>query len=202
MWIEVDSNDPSSLKKAISKLQKRRRELLRAKGYQEIKFQGTKYNFDNLFPVFDKILPELSALTSGSFYVYAHCDTSRKLNPLADIRHAILATKFPNMQFVPVYVGKGTGVRAYDLNRDGAHRKIRTGLRNKGMDFTVIKLAENLSEESALFLEGCLIDALGLKCLYPEGMLTNLDEGDVSRRSHYLADPLVRKMLQKYGYRI
>lgn len=203
--VDVDYSCPSSLKKEISRLQKKRKALLRAKGYNEISFQGSKYNLDNLYPVFEEMLNASHRFDSlceyPLYYVYAHCDPRIKLDVRNDIRAYILATKF-NMTHQPVYVGKGQGNRFLDFVRDGAHRKIRANIRKEGKDLLAIKILEGVDESQALLLEGKLIDILGCRSLSSQGWLTNLDEGynKDERRKSYGDNILINKLLRKYAF--
>ena len=69
-----------------------------------------------------------------------------------------------NMQNKPIYVGKGTGDRAYTK-------------RNYGEDYTVKIIDDNLFEETALELESFLIQQIGIKNLY-----NKIDNGNKGRQ--------------------
>jgi len=69
-----------------------------------------------------------------------------------------------NMQNKPIYVGKGTGDRAYTK-------------RNYGEDYTVKIIDDNLFEETALELESFLIQQIGIKNLY-----NKIDNGNRGRQ--------------------
>jgi len=68
------------------------------------------------------------------------------------------------MQNKPIYVGKGTGDRAYTK-------------RNYGEDYTVKIIDDNLFEETALELESFLIQQIGIKNLY-----NKIDNGNRGRQ--------------------
>lgn len=202
--IEVNWDNPSDIKKAISKLQFRRKNLLRQLGYDEIKFDGSKYNMDNLLPLFEDIwntdLSEIYPnIGSKNYYVYAHCNPLIKLSSKKDIKQLFLAIKF-NLEFLPFYIGKGTGNRFNELNRNDSHKKIRQSIKSKGKEIVPIKLIDNLTEGKALEYEAKLIDILGLISLSKYGLLVNLDESKESifRRSLY-THPLAIKLLDKNG---
>lgn len=198
--IEVDWDNPSALKKTITTLQKRRKNLLRQKGYSEIHLQGSRYNLENILPLLDGILP-IEALPGGDFYVYAHCDPRQKLDFQNDVRDVWLGQRF-GLSHRPIYIGKGSGDRFVDLIRDGAHRKIRTECKRLGLELMPVKLIAGLSKDSALSVEGRLIDILGCKHLSKHGYLTNIDEGEdpSSRRKGYTQ--LAKKLLQKNGFNV
>jgi len=69
-----------------------------------------------------------------------------------------------NMQNKPIYVGKGTGDRAYTK-------------RNYGEDYIVKIIDDNLFEETALELESFLIQQIGIKNLY-----NKIDNGNRGRQ--------------------
>ena len=69
-----------------------------------------------------------------------------------------------DMQNKPIYVGKGTGDRAYTK-------------RNYGEDYTVKIIDDNLFEETALELESFLIQQIGIKNLY-----NKIDNGNRGRQ--------------------
>ncbi|MFM7009145.1 MAG: hypothetical protein ACKO0Z_07385 [Betaproteobacteria bacterium] len=195
----VDDDNPSDIKKLISKLQKRRKEILRAKGYNEIKLQGSKYNVDNVLPTIEEMVGDTSP-DGGNFYVYAHLSPLNVIDVHKDVRDLWLFNRFGIVN-KPIYVGKGANGRWKEFNRDGAHRKIRSQCLKENKELIPVKLFENLSEERALDIEGRLIDILGCKHLSEHGYLTNLDEGldSLRRRSTYSA--MGKKLLTKNGFR-
>lgn len=101
------------------------------------------------------------------------------------------------MKHIPFYVGKGTGNRYKDLNRNETHRKIRQKLNKFNKDIEVEIVKDNLTEKEALILESKLIDIFGL--LPNGGRLVNLDEGIKSeeRKSRYIEDLSVINTLYK-----
>lgn len=199
----VNWDNPSDLKKHISYLQIRRKNLLRQLGYNEINFAGSKYNYDNVFPILEDLYStDMSPLNNNLdnnkiYYVYAHCNPLNKLNVVGDLRHAFLASKFNNITHIPFYIGKGIGNRCFDLNRNDSHRKIRHKILKSDQDIKVVKLAENLSEIDALSIEGKLIDILGLRAYTRDGMLCNLDEGYCAEDRRLLYNSNVVKLLRK-----
>lgn len=110
--------------------------------------------------------------TERKFYVYFHCDPTRTLKIQSNPDHAFAASL--NAPNVPFYVGKGTGSRAFDLDRNGSHRKIRQKIKMFNKDVIPIIVQENLTEAEALALEAKLIDIFGLTSV--GGCLVNLDE--------------------------
>jgi len=177
--IPVNWNDISDLSKTISRLQKRRKELIR----QKYKFAPIKYGNSerlnapdilDLLNYFRSIpCPGVSLTDRGEYYVYVHCNPLQPLKVLHDIRDTYLATNY-FLQHKPFYVGKGRGDRCYNLNRNDSHRKLRTSIREQGQEAQVYKILDNLTEKEALFEEQKLIILLGLKALSPHGYLVNL----------------------------
>lgn len=118
------------------------------------------------------------------FYVYAHCDGSRPIragvNPVSFLMASLGATHRP------FYIGKGTGDRAFDLNRNGLHRKVKQKIVSLGFDVVPIVLKTGLTELEALTFEAKLIDIIGVSG--KAGTLANHDEGAFAaeRRSLYI----------------
>jgi hypothetical protein len=183
----VDLDNPSDIKKHISRLQKHRKHKLQILGYTQISFNGNKHNFEKILPIFEELIYSVT-IEPGNYYVYAHTDPRKKLRARDSIKDAWLALINPNILYKPFYIGKGIKDRYLDFNRNDSHRKIRTAIKQSNMDIAPILLFEGVSESCALSLEEALIDGLGLISLCSEhGYLTNLDEGRNSlyRRSMY-----------------
>lgn len=87
-------------------------------------------------------------------------------------------------EYVPIYVGKGTGQRASahlwesTLNRDGNKKKVNKlrKIMNLGLQPILVKLHEGLTESEALLLEMKVIAAIGTEFDHT-GTLTNLTAG-------------------------
>jgi hypothetical protein len=89
----------------------------------------------------------------------------------------------------PFYIGKGTEDRAYQLNRNDTHRKVKQRILSEGRNIEITILQDGLTEREALMLESKLIDILGIKANY--GSLCNLDEGiNVDERRALYRDAL------------
>jgi hypothetical protein len=85
------------------------------------------------------------------------------------------------MDYFPFYIGKGTGPRYKELDRNETHRKVCQKIRALGNEPKVFLIKEGLTESAALAYEAKLIDIFGL--IPHKGLLCNLDEClDVVRR--------------------
>jgi hypothetical protein len=114
--------------------------------------------------------------SSRVYYVYAHCEP----NKIAIGRDGVTSWAASlGLDLIPVYIGKGTGNRAYDLNRNETHRKVRQRLKEFNSDLQVRIIKDGLTELEALCLESKLIDIFGL--IGKGGRLVNLDEGANSK---------------------
>lgn len=134
---------------------------------------------------------------NSDYYVYAHCNPLFKLNPETNGKIAFASTL--GLTHIPFYVGKGKLDRAYDLNRNESHRKIRQIIESSKKEIVVKIIKNSLSEMDALSLESKLIDIFGLKSY--GGWLINLDEGinHSQRRKLYIHDFLnINKMLKRF----
>ena len=205
MIITVDENNPSELKKAISRLQKQRKLLLRQLGYESITFQGSRVNAQSILPELENMLAtDVSSIygpsaEDKSYYVYVHCDPSKGLDVKNNLKHLLLASKF-NLQHEPFYVGKGTGDRADDLSRNEGHRKIRTRLLQLGKEVEIVRIVSSLSESESLALEAKLIDVLGIRSFGRDGLLVNLDEGMTAAKRRKLYSEKGLAILRKNGF--
>ncbi len=205
--IEIDWDDISELKKLSHKINNRRKVLLNNLGFSGINFATSKVNLIDVLPAFNSMLDtDCNHLFTGSslnkYYVYFHTDPTESLKIQQDIKHFFLASRFPELKYVPFYVGKGVNNRYLDLNRNDFHRKIRTKLIRVNLDIIPVIIAKNLTEPDALALEAKLVDILGLKCFSDNSMLVNLDEcsNKEDRWNCYPNDPIVNKILKSNGW--
>lgn len=182
---EIDFDSLDECKKLLNKMKSRIGELNSSECMS--KSEKKKLIFDSCLEIYNKdissIYDNLELDTNPIYYVYAHCD------PKANIAVGKCGkTTFGasiGLNKIPFYIGKGTGNRAFDLNRSETHRKIRQKIQTFGDEIQVNIIKDGLTEIEALMLESKLIDIFGLKSF--NGFLVNLDEGinKVGRRSLY-----------------
>ena len=120
---------------------------------------------------------EFSLDLTPSYYVYAHSEPDRKIAIGKDGVTTFAASIGFNS--IPFYIGKGIGDRAFDLNRNETHRKIKQRLKKFNKEVVIEIIKTDLTELEALCLESKLIDIFGL--LPNGGKLVNLDEGVKSK---------------------
>lgn len=111
--------------------------------------------------------------TRPIYYVYAHSDPDKNIAIGKCGKTTFAATI--GMKKLPFYIGKGVHKRAYELNRNETHRKIRQKLHTFGKEIHVSILKDGMTELDALMMESKLIDIFGL--ITTGGRLVNLDEG-------------------------
>lgn len=188
--LTVDLHSLDECNRAFNIIKSRLAELKRVdtNGIYISKAAHTKIVFDECSNIINtdisKLYANLELDESPVYYVYAHCDPTKKIALKKEGRSTFAATL--GMSNRPFYIGKGAGNRAYDLNRNESHRKVRQKIKTFNQDIDVKILRHSLSEKAALMLEAKLIDIFGT--LAQGGSLVNLDEGVASqeRKSMYI----------------
>lgn len=106
------------------------------------------------------------------YYVYFHCYKGRQ-------EYEFVSDFVPfKINGLPFYVGKGTGNRAYDLNRNQGHGAILKQLKSKHVTTSdiVYIIKDGLTEPEAFELESKFIHFFGTKYeKNRKGLLVNLD---------------------------
>ena len=185
MWqIEVDYTNTAELLELSNRIRSqlgsvRSFDTGSKKDINGLRFESCKRIYDTDI---SDLYSELNLDATPSYYVYAHCEPN-KIAIGKDGVTSWLATM--GVDLIPFYIGKGIGDRAYDLNRNETHRKVRQRLKEFNQDAQVRIIKDGLTELEALCLESKLIDIFGL--MGKGGRLVNLDEGIKSkeRQSRY-----------------
>jgi len=147
------------------------------------------YNTD-ISPVYNSLMLDDAPV----YYVYTHCEPTKNAHAGKNGKTTFAASI--GMTKLPFYVGKGTGNRAYNLNRNETHRKVRQRLQQFGKEVIVEVLKDRLTEKEALMLESKLIDIFGL--VANGGRLVNLDEGINSKERRVLYGDSLSKLTTLY----
>lgn len=196
MIFDIDETDVKSISAALSKLHKLRTKLCKndpTARISNIRFDKRLATGQDEYEAMKSIFStDISSVyhnedeTDKSFYVYAHCNPEAVLQIKDNARHLFAAVDL-KLSSQPFYIGKGKDGRAFDLNRNEGHTKIKQHLKKIGKEIEVVKIADNLTSAQALAIESKLIDILGLKVLSRRSLLVNLDEGQApkERRSLY-----------------
>ena len=187
--VTVDWDSITDLQKMVNQIRSRIGELRVTQG-EESRRSHNKRILESCTRIWET---DISAMYADvkldeerKFYVYVHLDTSRII---ALEKHPITTfAALLGMTFFPFYVGKGTGDRFGNTDRNETHRKVCQKMRMMGKEAKVLKIKDCLTESEALQCESKLIDIFGL--VPHHGLLTNLDEGYRAneRRSIYRDD--------------
>ena len=135
--------------------------------------------WDHLFPEGDP---------TPKFYVYAHMMTGARIKSFegCDVPFGLSR--------LPFYIGKGTGERAFDFNRNQGHRALLLEQqRHMRPNRPLVKiLRDGLTEQQAYALESKLIYFFGTRYeVGRNGVLVNLD---VPRRPEWCGKAASRKL--------
>ena len=177
---EVDLSSVDDIKRTINTLKSNLGELTKISSRS--KFRARLDACQSILETDISSLYTIELDETPKFYVYAHCDPSNKIAIGKNSTTTFGATL--GLTYFPFYIGKGTGDRAWDLNRNESHKKMRQKIKTFGNDIDVKIIKSGLTEKEALMLEVKLIDVFGLTSF--KGMLVNLDEGTNNKTRHQL----------------
>lgn len=176
MWeIEIDYMNLTELEELSNRIKSQIGALKSSTQCSKRESKKNKFNACcNIYDTkIDDLYKDIELDTRPIYYVYAHCASDRKIAIGKDGVTSWAATL--GLDLIPFYIGKGTGNRAYDLNRNETHRKVRQRLTEFNHVAQVRIIKDGLTELEALCLEAKLIDIFGL--MGKGGRLVNLDEG-------------------------
>lgn len=189
IWeIEVDYTNLEDLENLFNKV-KAQLQGLRAEKRGFSKKESKTKRFDSCINIYNTDISDLykdiNLDPSPIYYVYAHC-LDNKIAIGKDGVTTWLATL--GLNHMPFYIGKGTGNRAYNIDRNETHRKVKQKLVAFNQEVKVQIIKDGLTELEALCLESKLIDILGV--MGKGGRLVNLDEGinSQTRQEKYMDD--------------
>ena len=181
--IEFDENSIESINRCINILSSFKGNLLSSARKQDFN-ERISAAFEILNSDISSIYSDLVLDEEKKYYLYFHCDPNRNISVGRNALSTFAATL--GCRYLPFYVGKGHSNRAYDLNRNETHRKIRQKIKEFDKDIDVFISHHSLTEREALELESKMIDIFGLNG--KNGYLVNLDEGHrpFERRKIYI----------------
>lgn len=186
--IEVDFTNLEDLEDLFNKVKVQVQSLrTEKKGFTKKEQQAKR--FDSCINIYNTDISDLykdiQLDTNPIYYVYAHCLDNKIAIGKDGVTTWLASLGLNNM---PFYIGKGTGNRAYNIDRNETHRKVKQKLGAFNQEVKVQIIKDGLTELEALCLESKLIDILGV--MGKGGRLVNLDEGIKSqeRQEKYMDD--------------
>ena len=184
--ITVDFDSLEECKSLMNQIRSQIGQLSLAKDGFISKNERVKKVFDACYKIYSTDISEIykdqTLDENRIYYVYAHGDPGFKIAVKKEGKSTFAATL--GLENMPFYIGKGTGNRAFELDRNDSHRKIRQRLKTFNQEISVKIINDNLTAKEALMYESKLIDIFGLKSF--GGRLVNLDEGINSKERRKL----------------
>jgi hypothetical protein len=160
--LTVDWDNPQDLTKTISILHQRKREL---EGYIGKK-EKAKEKLSLMRDIWQSEVPLKGSQLSSEpiFYVYAHFVKGHNNFPSQKDALAMFCHSL-GLPAIPFYIGKGTGGRHTNKERNKGHQLVRSFSESHGLDTQSHVILEGLTEVESLVYEGKLIDILGQRVL-------------------------------------
>lgn len=177
-FFDLDWNNFDDVDKLFLKLQGRRQQLKKENGLLSKLSDTQRYQkqWDSIEAILKEdisfLYDDMKLDGERKYYVYAHCNPNEVIDITKKNPYHILAASF-GMQYLPFYIGKGTGDRYTKGDRNRNYHKIANKHINNNINKLIIR--KDLSELESLELESKLIDIFGLAI--HGGYLINIDEG-------------------------
>jgi hypothetical protein len=201
MVIEINEKDLTDIKRKIKYLVKIKENLMKEQDVRlvqddklEKKLKGKEKDYQSILSLYESNISEIyDKKDHNCFYVYFHCDPNSPLNIGKNAKDLFAASI--GLTHRPFYVGKGTGDRYNNTNRNDSYAKKKQQIKQSGKEIIIVKWKEELSEDISFIYESKFIDIFGLLSFNQHNWLVNLDEGKDKERRRSLYKKGSRRIL-------
>jgi len=183
MILEINEKDLTDIKRKIKYLVNLKENLMKEQDIRlvqddklEKKLRGKEKDYQSILRLYESNISQIYEKKDiNSFYVYFHCDPNIPLNINKNAKNLFAASI--GLTHQPFYVGKGTGDRFNDTNRNDSYAKKKQQIKQSDKEIIIVKWKENLTEDESFSYESKFIDIFGLISFSQYNWLVNLDEG-------------------------